>query len=1278
MRQALWRLGWAAGLAMLAGVAGGQQIAVDDSDGPPTYTETGSWTTTTNTGAGYNGTLYRFTRSTSPASTATWRPTLPTAGAWEVLAVFRRSGDRTNRAPYTIHHLDGTTVVELDQTGSFSGDLAVESLGAYRFGAGTGGRVVLSNNGGAGVYIADAMLWRPDAGPVIANVRRAPLYVGASDSVLVTARVTDNGTVASVSVEWSVPGLGLSGSMGAADDGTGGDVTAGDGVFSALLAPRPDGQTVRFRFVAEDNLGTVTTGDFVEYVVGQSGDWQLVINEVMASNRRTTLDPDFGAAADWVELYNVGPDPADLTGLTLSDSAGNPTKWAFPAGTTLESGAYLLVWCDGTGFVGDGLHTTFALSASGEDIVLFDTRTQTVLDQTNWPALGTDEAWARFPNVTGPFAHTILPTPGEENMLGTRGPAPTFSVASGFQNAPIAVTISAPGASAIRYTTNGATPGPASPLYTGPVAISTTTGLRARAWYPDTNPSRVTSASYFYIFEADRQIPVINLVVDPDDLFNASTGIYTNFNSRGFDWEKPAHVLLMGPDGSGAQSIDAGLRIHGGFSRSAAKRSFRLYFRTDYGASEWSVPWLERSPLPAIRQLVLRAGGNDGFLVTASAQLQEVTYIRDQLMRDWFHEQGHYAADGFFVALYLNGQYWGLYNATERITADQMGEVVGPDGNQDIAKGTWTFATKFYTEATDGDLVAWNELLAWHANANLATDADLAALKTRIDYRNFLDFFALNIFCQNEDWPHNNWIASRHRTATGARWIFHEWDSEWGLGLRPQGWSSNTLRWAQGDNFHLSTSHNGTIAPLSNLFNGNDLDTRRTRDINGILDNATGRRDFIAAMENLLNFEVDPTKATADFDRYVAQIASEIPREANRWGGQALVGSATLISYWNAAVPKLRSFLANRPAATRTMMVNGFGLAGTRRITFAADGDGTGRLLVRGRMVDLPWTGTFFAGSTVELSAIADPGARFEAWTGHITGTTADVAHVITAGTDATVTINFAAATTSDWQPNDVIFNEYWVNDDGTFYDSIGAAIDRDWFELLVVRDGVDMRGWRITGNTTVDARDEAGSGSIILPDLPVLASLPAGTIILIVSSINDTNNASFPSDDLDLTDRRLIFYAGNGHLDLATDAGFGIGTGDDALVLLAPGASTSFADDIGIDFIAEGTRITPASFFRTATPPVVFHPPFEGIGNDDGALFQNDPTGGFNNDNGADPNRTDFLPGPGGWVVDPPAQFTGDSNPVIENRLTPGAPNWGQDLTPLRGAPTGSRWVVR
>ena len=74
---------------------------------------------------------------------------------------------------------------------------------------------------------------------------------------------------------------------------------------------------------------------------------QVWINEFAASNSLLIEDPDFGSSSDWVELHNPGTAPVDLTGWYLTDNTSDTTKWAFPEGTSIEGGGFLMLWCDG-------------------------------------------------------------------------------------------------------------------------------------------------------------------------------------------------------------------------------------------------------------------------------------------------------------------------------------------------------------------------------------------------------------------------------------------------------------------------------------------------------------------------------------------------------------------------------------------------------------------------------------------------------------------------------------------------------------------------------------------------------------------------------------------------------------------------------------------------------------------------------------------------------------------------------------------------------------------
>lgn len=126
----------------------------------------------------------------------------------------------------------------------------------------------------------------------------------------------------------------------------------------------------------------------------------LVINEFMPANDTTRADQD-GEFDDWIELYNNTSAAISLDGYYLSDDAEEPTKWAFPTGTSVAANGYLIIWADQDAEQ-DGLHANFRLSAGGEAVVLTNADLA-ILDSISYSEAATDVSIGRFPNGTGGF-----------------------------------------------------------------------------------------------------------------------------------------------------------------------------------------------------------------------------------------------------------------------------------------------------------------------------------------------------------------------------------------------------------------------------------------------------------------------------------------------------------------------------------------------------------------------------------------------------------------------------------------------------------------------------------------------------------------------------------------------------------------------------------------------------------------------------------------------------------------------------------------------------------
>ncbi len=402
-----------------------------------------------------------------------------------------------------------------------------------------------------------------------------------------------------------------------------------------------------------------------------------------------------------------------------------------------------------------------------------------------------------------------------------------FSHDRGFYDAPFEVTITCdtPGAT-IYYTLDGTEPYsttrqvPSGTVYTGPILIYKTTCLRAQAIKPQWMPSNADTHTYVFLadaatrsqssvlargypstwfgsysadYEMDPEIydspeyadvmddallaiPTLSLVTNKDNLFNKAKDpeaggiyIYTGHGSTGGrGWERPVSAELFSIDGATEFQIDCGVRLQGGESRNppkCPKHSFSLRFRGDYGSSKLEFPLFEGGPVESFDSVQLRGFFNNTWTHWAADQRRRTQYIRDQWMRDSLLEMGQAdAGQGFYVHLYLNGVYWGLYLVQERPVASHYAAYNGGDPDRiDAINGG---------RATDGSTQAWQQA------KSICAGGDWARICEVLDIDNFIDFTLLNLFAGNRDLKNNgNWRAAGGGP-DNRPWRFYSWDGE--------------------------------------------------------------------------------------------------------------------------------------------------------------------------------------------------------------------------------------------------------------------------------------------------------------------------------------------------------------------------------------------------------------------------------------------------------------------------------------------------------------------
>jgi hypothetical protein len=169
----------------------------------------------------------------------------------------------------------------------------------------------------------------------------------------------------------------------------------------------------------------------------------------------------------------------------------------------------------------------------------------------------------------------------------------------------------------------------------------------------------------------------------------------------------------------------------------------------------------------------------------------------------------------------------------------------------------------------------------------------------------------------------------------------------------------------------------------------------------------------------------------------------------------------------------------------------------------------------------------------------------------------------------ATVTSNGALTI------GDVIFNEYAADNIGTDPNA------RDFFELLVVANGSDLRGLRISDNELATGSGTLNNGEAVwvFGNDAFLSNIPAGTLITVwiagtgtgaATGISTDTVSSFTASDwsMTLTTRTGVTLGSDG---LGGTLNGGLAAGGDALYMYLPGTDGTSAgtDNIYLDYIS-------------------------------------------------------------------------------------------------------------
>ena len=580
---------------------------------------------------------------------------------------------------------------------------------------------------------------------------------------------------------------------------------------------------------------------------------------------------------------------------------------------------------------------------------------------------------------------------------------PVFSHAGGFYNEEFILAITSPLNDALIYfTIDGSEPDPDNNaentyIYTDPLTITELTSKETllanipttlvddwrgwndpgdsiplitviRAIVVDENEvkSKISTQSYF--INKEQFLPVISINTNPENFFDEETGIYVpgvnhnsdgsgNYYERGREWERPMHIEFFEQNGRLAFSQDAGVRIHGNFTRRFAQKSLRLYSRSDYGDSRFNYQFFDTKEMDDFNRLILRNSGNDWGL----------TMFRDAAMQNLVHhldiDSQHYRP----VVVYINGEYWGIHNIRDRLDKHYLETHYGADRDD----FTMLYRELELQEGEPGDEAPYQEMLDYISENNLEDNSHYEHVQTLMDVDNYIQHFVIQIYNANTDWPHNNIRYWRYNNTMGEANHEDKLDGRWR-------WLLFDVDRSLGYVEHDHDTVEMVTAPV-NAARNSEFPNFLLREL---LKNDDFKQKFLNVFADHLNSTFLPERVVNNINDLKTVIEPEIENHINRWGMPETVQD------WYDEVDVMREFALNRPEAVREHIINNFNLEGTANLQIISD-TSKGIIQVNSTVLDTNtpgitnpdnWTGEYFMGVPISVKAIPAEGYTFNGW----------------------------------------------------------------------------------------------------------------------------------------------------------------------------------------------------------------------------------------------------------------------------------------------------------
>lgn len=681
---------------------------------------------------------------------------------------------------------------------------------------------------------------------------------------------------------------------------------------------------------------------------------QVVINEVSCSNRNYT--DNFGELEDWVELLNVGATSVDLTGFYLSD---NPNNWSkFQIGNIqINPGQRLMVYCSNRNItLPNVIHTNFKLTQTKGEVVILSSPALDLADSVHLANKITKEnhSFGRSTDGAADWRLFTTPTPNAPNNGGSNFYMlrPTFSLAPGFYTGPQTLEINVPVGGTVRYTLDGTEPTAASPQYTGPINIAATSVVSAIT-FGSNEESIIRVATYF--IDVNHDLPVISC---------AGGGVATLFGGTGGTFEPTGHLEFFEEDGSFIDAALGAYNKHGNDSWAYPQRGVDFIVRDEFGDADRIYHQVFPStPRSQFKRLMFKAGANDNY------PFENGAHIRDAYVQTLSQKAGLRLDERTWrpCVLYLNGQYWGVYDIREKYDDNHFTdfnynqkEWIGENQQGLHFLKTWGVTWEKY--GIGEAIPAWNDLRAYIMANDMSDPTNFNYVDSLYNWRSLVDYFCINSWIVAQDWLNWNtaWWRGRNPAETKKKWRYTLWDMDAAFG------------------HYVNYTGIPDTSPNADPCNAENLPNPGGQGHTEILQKLLDEQPIVNQFYITRYVDLNNTYFHCDYaidllDSMLNTFASEMPNQIARWGGT--------IGGYEAAVQYLKDFILARCASINNGLIDCYDLIGPFEFIVDTQPFGGGEVKVNSIWAPtFPWNAEYFGNIETLLIAKANPGFEFSHW----------------------------------------------------------------------------------------------------------------------------------------------------------------------------------------------------------------------------------------------------------------------------------------------------------